>query len=318
MNRSNIKTGNTDISPNNPNKQVPKKTWATMNRRYHLRFLVRFEMLLLVLCIYVFDREQYDLFFHHFFQSFTLLHLVWFYILWEMVLQALPLSWMPTGCMKQFAFRYEPVPDHSDQNERKSAKKTSDAEDPSSGENGKTVLKKEGKAASKRNELLQLYRRSQDRRAFCVLICWYVLNSFWWVLFLTGRFTEAECFTGSVLYTVFDLICILWFCPFQLIFMNTRCCSTCRVFNYGQIFTVTPILLIPSFASISLVAVAVIIFLQWEIKWHLHPERFYEGTNLRLNCSHCSEQLCVSRNKFYRRFHIPFPGRNDPGLAKKN
>lgn len=264
------------------------KSKRNMNRQYHLRFLLRVAVFLAAVLIYVWDREEYDVLFHHFFEKITPLHLIWFFLLLEMLMQAVPLPFMPTGCMKQFPFRYEPVSE---------------------------------KTRAAQQELLKTYRNNQNLRAFLVLILWCIGNSFWWILYKTGLFTEAECFLGTMLYTVFDLICILWFCPFQFL-MNTRCCSTCRIFNYGQIFTVTPILLVPSFASLSLIAVAWFILLQWELRWFFQTERFYEGTNARLTCAHCDEKLCLSRNRMLRRLHLPHPGtqnkRKKTDLQKDN
>ena len=309
MNATGDKNKNQPLSAT---KRAAKKVKGSMNLQYHVRFVLRCIMFLLAAAVYFFDRNQYEILFSHFFEQFTFLHLIWFYLLIEMTIQSLPLPFMPTGCMKQFAFRYRPFSKDSKPSITEGPGKgsESDGDSETSSEKGEKIrLKDGGKAAEAARELLQTYHKRQNLRALIVLLVWFLTNSIWWILYIKGIFTEAECFLGTVLYIVFDLICILWFCPFQLFFMDTRCCSTCRIFNYGQIFTVTPILFVRSFASLSLIIPALLIFLLWEINLRLHPERFFEGTNAFLNCSHCTEKLCVSRNRFYRFFRIPLPGR---------
>ena len=54
-------------------------------------------------------------------------------------------------------------------------------------------------------------------------------------------------FMVGLAYGVCDIICILFFCPFQTWFMKNRCCTTCRIYNWDFAMLCTPFLLIPGF-----------------------------------------------------------------------
>ena len=95
----------------------------------------------------------------------------------------------------------------------------------------------------------------------------------------------------SVAFYVCDLICVLIWCPFRLL-IRTRCCTTCRIFNWDHLMMFTPMLFVNSFFSLSLVILAVIVWLVWEGCILLHPERIWERTNEALRCSNCTDKLC--------------------------
>ena len=44
-----------------------------------------------------------------------------------------------------------------------------------------------------------------------------------------------------------------------------------------------------------LIALALALFLRWEITLRVHPERFSENTNACLSCRHCEEKLCLHK-----------------------
>jgi hypothetical protein len=102
---------------------------------------------------------------------------------------------------------------------------------------------------------------------------------------------EAEMFLISAAFYVFDLVCVVIWCPFRLL-MKTRCCTTCRIFNWDHLMMFTPMLFIKGFFSISLIAVAASVFILWELSILLHPERFWERSNCSIRCSGCSDYLC--------------------------
>jgi hypothetical protein len=96
----------------------------------------------------------------------------------------------------------------------------------------------------------------------------------------------------AMAYGVCDIICILFFCPFQTWFMKNRCCTTCRIYNWDFAMLFTPFLFIPSLYTYSLLGMALLILARWEITYKLHPERFSERTNEALRCKNCTEKLC--------------------------
>ena len=50
-------------------------------------------------------------------------------------------------------------------------------------------------------------------------------------------------------------------------------------------------------AALALVALAVVLALQWEITYRRHPERFFESSNQALRCAACQEQLCAYKRR---------------------
>jgi hypothetical protein len=75
--------------------------------------------------------------------------------------------------------------------------------------------------------------------------------------------------------------------------LGNKCCTTCRIFNWDHMMMFTPMLLVGSFFSISLLVMAIIDLAVWEITIYLHPERFWENSNMALKCSECTDKLCT-------------------------
>lgn len=91
--------------------------------------------------------------------------------------------------------------------------------------------------------------------------------------------------------SVFDTVCTLFWCPFRMIQRN-RCCLTCRIYNWDHMMMFTPVLTVPSFYTLSLFFLGIITMVIWEIKYKLHPERFFEYTNESLKCKNCTDKRC--------------------------
>ena len=181
----------------------------------------------------------------------------WLLLMVAMVLRFFPSRWESLGCQKRFSARFEP---------------TGRAPDPS--------------------EI-----RRADRGALWVLLVWLGGNA---LVLILWRWLEIPpvyllCLTGF--YSVCDIICILFLCPFQLIWMKNRCCSTCRIYDWDYPMMCTPLVVIPCFYAWSLVALAVVLALQWEITYRRHPERFFESSNQALRCGACQEHLCAYKRR---------------------
>ena len=129
---------------------------------------------------------------------------------------------------------------------------------------------------------------------FLVAMVWFALNGAIFALhFLFPSFVDKYVLALVALaYGVCDIICILFFCPFQTWFMKNRCCTTCRIYNWDFAMLCTPFIMIPSLYTYSLLGVALVILIKWEITYKRHPERFSERTNEALRCKNCTEKLC--------------------------
>jgi len=95
-----------------------------------------------------------------------------------------------------------------------------------------------------------------------------------------------------VCFYVCDLICVLIWCPFRLL-MKTRCCTTCRIFNWDHLMMFSPLIFMGGFYAVSLVVLAILAWLVWEVCIMMYPERFWDRSNAALKCSECTDKLCT-------------------------
>lgn len=142
-----------------------------------------------------------------------------------------------------------------------------------------------------------------------VAILWFALNAVIGALYYVGIFDKGILILIALGYSVCDIICILFFCPFQTWFMKNRCCTTCRIYNWDFAMMFTPLAFIPSLYTYSLLGCAIALLLRWESTYRLHPERFSTATNRCLDCSRCEEKLCSHKKQlqgFLKKYRTRF------------
>ena len=138
----------------------------------------------------------------------------------------------------------------------------------------------------------------QDNNAtVLVALIWIVLNGIFGALHMAGVLDEGILLLLCSLYSICDIVCILFFCPFQTWLMKNKCCSTCRIYNWDYAMMFTPLFFVRRSYSWSLLALSVALLVRWEITFYLHPERFSENTNDYLRCANCTEKLCVHKKQ---------------------
>ena len=125
-----------------------------------------------------------------------------------------------------------------------------------------------------------------------VILAWTALNGLFGVLYFIGVIDAGILMLISLAYGVCDMICILFFCPFQTWFMKNKCCGTCRIYNWDYAMMFTPLIFIPNVYTTSLVIGGILLVVRWEMTAYKHPERFLERTNPALACVNCPEKLC--------------------------
>lgn len=130
-----------------------------------------------------------------------------------------------------------------------------------------------------------------------VIVSWTLLNGAIGAAYFAGFIDQGILLLISMAYAVCDLICILFFCPFQTWMMGNRCCTTCRIYNWDYAMMFTPFLFIPRFYTWSLLALALLLLIRWEVTLKRHPERFSEATNCSLSCANCEEKLCQHKTQ---------------------
>lgn len=133
---------------------------------------------------------------------------------------------------------------------------------------------------------------SSRKTTFLSAFFWILLNAVIGVLFYIGIIDEGILVLISLAYSVCDMICILFFCPFQTWIMGNKCCGSCRIYNWDYAMMFTPLVFVDNFFARSILFLSLILLLRWEITVKLHPERFTEVTNECLSCKNCEEKLC--------------------------
>lgn len=135
-------------------------------------------------------------------------------------------------------------------------------------------------------------RLTSWRSTLAVALAWLALNGVIGALYYTHIIDEGILVLISLAYSVCDMICILFFCPFQTWFMKNRCCVTCRIYNWDFAMMFTPLVFINNIFARSLLGVSLVLLLVWELTVRIRPERFSEETNGCLSCANCTEKLC--------------------------
>ncbi len=151
-------------------------------------------------------------------------------------------------------------------------------------------------------------------RTFVAAAAWIALNAIFGVLYFCGVIDDGILVLISLFYGVCDMICILFFCPFQTWFLKNRCCTDCRIYNWDFAMMFTPLVFINNIYAQILVLLSVLLLLRWEITLRLHPERFTAQTNASLRCENCEEKLCRHRRQlqvFIRKNKERFTRRNE-------
>ena len=226
-----------------------------MFRSYLLRFFFRLGVMLVALSGYFKNRAALDFTARH--GVLSPVNILWAILAASFALQLSPRSRVSRGCRKQFSATFERV---------------------------ETVID---------DFFLHTKLKKLNLGATRVAIIWAIPNLIFAALYYKGIFGVPEMLLLTVLYYLCDVICIVFYCPFQKLFMKNKCCVTCRIFAWGTIMTVTPLIFVPSVYSWSLVALALVCTAAWEVTYHRHPERFCEETNAFLTCAACTDHLCV-------------------------
>ena len=138
------------------------------------------------------------------------------------------------------------------------------------------------------------------KSTFIFTLCWVALNLAFGILYMTGVFDAGILILISLLYSVCDIICILFFCPIRDWFLKNKCCADCRIYNWDYAMMFTPFFFIPHPYTWSLLGLSLVLLLIWEIMYKLYPERFAKNTNACLDCKNCKEKPCRHKKRIAR------------------
>ena len=232
-----------------------KRATSVMRKTYIAKLIGR--CLVLVFCVVLGLKRpaEFDIL-QDFTGKFSMLHVLWGLWMLDMVLQLVYVkNQVPLGSQKLFRQRYIPV--------------------------------KGGYDAHK----LRDYISRRTKSAYQVFIIYAIGIAALGLLKKFGVIGDIALLVICAFFYVCDLICVLIWCPFR-IFMKTRCCTECRIFNWDHLMMFSPLLFVDGFYARSLVVAAVAVFLLWEYCIMAHPERFWDQSNEALKCSSCTDKLC--------------------------
>ena len=138
----------------------------------------------------------------------------------------------------------------------------------------------------------------QDNNAvMLVALIWIAFNGLFGALHMKGILDDGIMILLCSFYSVCDMICILFFCPFQSWLLKNKCCCTCRIYNWDYAMMFTPLFFVQKPYTLSLLVFSMALLARWEITFFKHPERFSEATNGYLNCQNCTEKLCAHKKQ---------------------
>ena len=164
-------------------------------------------------------------------------------------------------------------------------------------------------------------KNQSPKRTALVAAVWLALNAVIGGFYFLGFLDRGALILFSLCFSVCDIICILFFCPFQTWFMKNRCCTTCRIYNWDFVMMFTPLVFIPHWYTYSLLGCAIALLLRWEITYRRHPERFSTVTNGCLDCSRCEEKLCGHKKQlqgFLKKYRVRFFPPRDSNRKNEN
>ena len=237
-----------------------KKTVSCFRSMYMGRFVFRCFCLLAAGAALIFTPEQYSVMYGwNFFKEFSFFHVLWVIWMIDMFLQLIPCrKYLPLGSQKFLPGCFKPLKDFSVQK-------------------------------------LKDYIVKCRWDALKICAAWLLLTAVIGAFYFSGFIDGNMLLFFTVVFYVCDLICVLFWCPFRVLFMKNRCCTTCRIFNWDHVMMFSPIVYVPGFYTWSLCFCAACVLAVWEIFFALRPERFWEGSNEALKCRNCTDRLCGGR-----------------------
>ena len=238
-----------------------KKVLTKIKKMYYARFAFRILVFLAAIAIYIWRPQDIDIMLgFNMFKTFNVAHL--FLALWiaEITMQFMPLvGKFSIGSLKHFQRCMQGVVIKDELKHLKD------------------IIKKQIKA---------------NVGALKVLVLWLALVIIVGILCAFKILTHRELFLISSLLYLVDLICVLFYCPFQKLLMHNKCCATCRIFNWDHLMMFSPFIFVIGVFPAILVIMSLVSLLIWEFKYHAHPERFFEESNENLKCKNCKEKMC--------------------------
>lgn len=266
MSKNITETTTAEVQPTSAPKH---KKISPTRKKYIVKFIFRCIVAVIYSVLFFTDKDAFAVIDRgaFFTSGFSFLHVMFGIWILDMLLQIIPIkNAVPLGSQKHMKIRFVDI---------------------------KSIVTEEAQKLKGKvtKEAIKNYAVSTTKKAYRVFLIWIALLTVLGVLYYTHVIDNTFLFMVTVLFYVGDLVCVLIWCPFRLI-VHTRCCTTCRIYNWDHLMMFTPIMFIGSLYSTVLVLLALAVWVLWELCVFLYPERFWEQTNHALKCSECTDKLC--------------------------
>ena len=146
-------------------------------------------------------------------------------------------------------------------------------------------------------EKLDKFTNKNTKKAINAFIFWVGLNSIIGYVYIKYDLSPIYMYLLFLFYYWSDMFCVNVWCPFHKIIVKNKCCNECRIYNWGHIMYLTPLVFIPTFWTYSLVLVGVVLFIQWEYMYYKYPERLSPISNKTLRCNECNHDCRYNKLK---------------------
>jgi len=144
---------------------------------------------------------------------------------------------------------------------------------------------------------LDKFTKRNTKKAINTFIFWIGLNSIIGYVYIKCNLSSIYMYLLFLFYYWSDMFCVNVWCPFHKLIVKNKCCNECRIYNWGHIMYLTPLIFIPTFWTYSLVLVGIIVFIQWEYMNKKYPERFSPISNKSLRCNECNNDCRYNKLK---------------------
>lgn len=247
-------------------------TYSRISKIHYAKLALRSSFLAYAIILYIVNPRWYEEGSTASISGLVFLILTWITFVPEMIRRFLPNKHESPGCQKQFKRNYKPRP-----------------------------------VTSLTDEIMRILGRTQEeikkkdfRDVVIIATFWIALNALIAVLYFTQIISAGILVIVSMFYAVSDIICILFWCPFQTIVMKNTCCAQCRIYNWDYAMMFTPLLFLGGFWGLSLFLLSAGLLVKWEMDYYRYPNRFAEETNSYLSCEGCNERLCSHKASVQR------------------
>ncbi len=138
--------------------------------------------------------------------------------------------------------------------------------------------------------------KKQNKAALLIFITYsFLIISIGYLHYYFTFFNDWFIYLWFLLFNIADYVCVIFWCPFQHLFIKNKCCNSCRISNWDRLMKYVVLFFSSNILANILAVFSTVVFIQWEYLHYKHPERFYISTNKKISCQNCSVKICKNK-----------------------